>query len=343
MNNLTTQLEQANKNITNLTQEIQQKDKQIENLTQEMNNLTTQLEQANKKIENLTKQIEELTKPSKTTLTINPIKDAQYDDTIIITGELVDEDNRTVQGTINLNINGKNITVETDKTGKYQYEYTITKMTDLNITATYTGTEKFTPSNASTTVTVIKQDTNIIFDNIKEINSGDKVTITGQLIDGNEKGFYGTIKLLINNARATIKTYKEGYFTYTTTLSKVGTNNITASYIESAKYKAGNSTTTVTVTPLDTSIIFEELAPTKSGETVTITGKLVDEKGNPVVGTIKLLINNGRATVKTDKTGAFTYAYNATRACENTITANYLVNNNYEASETITTFTVVKA
>jgi len=63
----------------------------------------------------------------------------------------------------------------------------------------------------------------------------------------------------------------------------------------------------------------------------------------PVDGTIKLSINNGRATVKTDSEWAFTYTYTATRDGENTIKANYLASENYEASETSTTFTVEKA
>ena len=62
----------------------------------------------------------------------------------------------------------------------------------------------------------------------------------------------------------------------------------------------------------------------------------------PVDGTIKLLINSGRATVKTDNNGAFTFTYTATRDGENTIKANYLASENYEASETSTTFTEQK-
>jgi len=284
------------------------------------------------KIENLTQQIEELTKPTKTKLTIKPITEAKYDDTILITGELVDAEGRAVQGSITLNINGKNITVETDKTGKYQYEYTITKMADVNVTAVYEGTEKFTPANASTTVAVGKQDTSVIFDDLESINYGDKVNITGQLVDGNGKGFYGTVKLLINTGRATVKTDTLGYFTYTATLSKVGVNNITGSYNESAKYNAGNGTTTITVTPLGTGIVFDELVTAKSGETVTITGKLTDDNGKPVVGTIKLLLNNGRATVKTDNEGVFTYDYVFTKVGINNITASYLGATRYSES-----------
>ena len=63
-------------------------------------------------------------------------------------------------------------------------------MADVNITATYDGTEKYTPSNTNITIPVGKQDTSVIFDDIESIVSGDEVTITGQLLDGNGIGFY---------------------------------------------------------------------------------------------------------------------------------------------------------
>ena len=206
-------------------------------------------------------------------------------------------------------------------------------MADVNITATYDGTEKYTPSNTNITIPVGKQDTSVIFDDIEDIISGETATITGQLVDGNGNGFYGTVKLLINNGKATVKTDKEGYFTYEATLTKVGTNNITGNYLESAKYNAGECSTTINVTPLGTGIVFDELVTVTSGETFTITGKLTDDNGNPVVGTIKLLINNGRATVKTDSEGVFTYDYAFSKVGINNITASYLGGNRYGASE----------
>ena len=295
------------------------------------------IDDLNDKISELEKQLEELTKASNTTLTIDPLTDAKYDDTILISGLLVDEDGRAVPGNITLSINGENVTTKADTTGKFEYEYTISSMADVNVSAVYDGTEKFAASNATATISVGKQDTSVIFDDIEAIVSGETATITGQLVDGNGKGFYGTVKLLINNGRATVKTDKEGYFTYNTTLTKVGINNITGNYLESAKYNAGNGTTTVTVTPLGTSIVFDEIVPTKSGETVTITGKLTDDNGNPVVGTIKLLLNNGRATVKTDANGVFTYDYVFTKVGINNITATYMGANRYtESTQTLT-------
>ena len=75
---------------------------------------------------------------------------------------------------------------------------------------------------------------------------------------------------------------------------------------------------------------------------VKINEKLSDENDKAVTKTIKLLINNGRKTIKTDNTGTFTYSHNATWAGQNTITATYLESNNYLPTNSTTTFTVTK-
>jgi len=216
-------------------------------------------------------------------------------------------------------------------------------MADVNITATYDGTEKYTPSNTNITIPVGKQDTSVIFDDIEDIISGETATITGQLVDGNGIGFYGTVKLLINNGRATVKTDKEGYFTYTTTLTKVGINNITASYLGGNRYGASEANITVEVMPMDTTITLDAIQAVKKGENITVSGKVLDENGNPVSGTVKLIINNGRATVKTDFDGVFMYDFTANRLGTTNITASYIGGNRYFASYTNSTVTVTSA
>ena len=326
IDSLADDLNEAYQQMEDLNRTVEDQQSQIDDLEETIEDLENQIDELNAIIQNITS-------PVNTKITINPITDAKYHDTILITGKLVDAEGKAVPGTINLSINGQKVTAEADTTGAYEYEYTINKMADVNITATYDGTEKYTPSNTNITIPVGKQDTSVIFDDIESIVSGDEVTITGQLLDGNGIGFYWTVKLLINNGRATVKTDKEGYFTYTTTLTKVGENNITGNYLESAKYNAGSGSTTVNVTPLGTGIVFDELVTVTSGETFTITGKLTDDNGNPVVGTIKLLLNIGRVTVKTDSEGVFTYDYAFSKVGINNITASYLGGNRYGASE----------
>jgi len=268
------------------------------------------------------------------------LDDAKYGDSITITGSLVDVGGNGVAGTVKLTINGGRATVVSDASGTFAYDYVVTHVGDNEVVATYAGTDKYNPSNTSMTFSVGQQDTMIVFDEIADIISGQQASITGQLVDANGNGIYGTVKLTVNNGRATVKTDKDGYFSYNATLSKVGVNNISGSYLESAKYLASNATTIVNVNAIETSIIVDEILPVKSGDKVTITGKLVDANANPVVGTIKLLINNGRATVKTDTNGVFSYEYTLTKVGTNNLTLSYLGANRYTPSNTVTTVVV---
>jgi len=166
------------------------------------------------------------------------------------------------------------------------------------------------------------------------------ILTTPKLFDENNHPVKGGVKLLINNGRKTITTEDDGTFKYTYTLTKTGTNNITASFIENNKYTSTNTTTTAKVEKLATKITINPIGTIQQKTKYTISGKIVDETNNAVTGTIKLLINNGRATIKSDSTGAFTYTYNATRAGENTATASYLESTNYLATNSSVNFTV---
>lgn len=257
----------------------------------------------------------------------------KYHDTLILTGRLTDKEQNGVQGKIHLNFNNTHATVVSAENGAFYYFYYVSKIGHFNITATYSGNRIYSASNDSVVIDVNKQNSRIVLNNITPVRSGDGAVIGGRLIDANENGFYGTVKLLINQGRATIKTDNQGYFTYNCTIGKVGINNVTAWYLESDKYTASDNTTTTFVInkkKLYTKIVFDDIEPVELGENITISGNLLDEKGNAVVGTVKMLINNGRATVKTDINGVFSYVYNTKRAGLLNISASYLGNNRYD-------------
>ena len=335
-NNLTQQNNDLQEQLNNLTQQNKELQEQLKALEEQNNVTSEQNKELNDKLDSLVDLINQLNAPKDTVLTLDELDDAKYGDSITITGTLVDVGGNGVAGTVKLTINGGRATVTSDASGAFSYDYAVTRMGLNNITATYQGTDKYNPSNTTASVTVLEQDTSILLDDVVPIKSGERASITGQLVDANGNGVYGTVKLLINNGRATVKTDADGFFKYEASLSKVGVNNISLNYMGSAKYNACNATGTVDVTALDTIIVFDDIASVRSGESVSITGKLVDENGNPVVGTVKLLINNGRATVKTDASGVFSYATVLSKVGVNNITATYMGANRYTASESAT-------
>ena len=153
----------------------------------------------------------------------------------------------------------------------------------------------------------------------------------------------GTVKLLINNGRVTVKTDSNGIFTYNYLVTRVGINNISATYKGSTKYTVSTASSIINVEKTGTKIVLNEVGTVKQKSKVDITGQLCDENDKGIYGTVKLLINSGRATVKTDDNGLFTYSFNATQSGENTVKANYIESTNYEASESLTMFAVIKA
>ncbi len=335
-------INELNNTVNNQTQTIEEQADAISELNDTVNNQTAAIEDLENSVEALTDIINNLTSTKASTITLDAVEDAQVGDTITITGTLSDENGYGIPGTVKLLINNGRATVKTNVNGEFTYDYTVTKVGTYNVTASYAGTDSYTASNTTMNFDVAQQDTIIAIDEITPVKSGNNVTVTGTLLDANGNPIKGTIKLLINNGRATVKTDDTGVFTYNFVASKVGTNNITASYLESTKYLATNTTATVEVTAMDTQIVFDEISSAKKGEKITISGKLVDENGNAVTGTIKLLINNGRATVKTNENGVFTYEYTVTKVGVNNITASYLGANRYTATEATTTAQVEK-
>ncbi len=278
-----------------------------------------------------------------TTLELTPQRGVKYGDTISIAGNLIDVDLNTVVGTVKLKINNGSATVKTNSDGVFVYEYTVTRTGTINVTANYLGSKRYLASADSIVFDVSKADSLVILDDIAPVKRGAPFTVSGRLTDCYGNGFYGTVKLLINNGRATVKTDNDGYFAYNDTLSSVGEYNISAWYLGSAKYEASeNATITVSVEQLDTRIVLDEIVSVKVGDNVTISGKLLDENGDAMTGTVKLLINGGRATVKTDANGVFAYSYRVTKAGINNITASFVETNNYDDCNVSATFNVSK-
>ncbi|HII09289.1 MAG TPA: hypothetical protein HA355_06805 [Methanosphaera sp.] len=282
-----------------------------------------------------------------TILKIDPVghDNIKYHDTIILTGRLTDKEQNGVQGKIHLNFNNSHATVVSAENGDFFYFYYVSKMGSFNITAAYNGNGIYSASNDSVVIDVNKQNSRIVLNNITSVRSGDAAVIGGRLIDAEGNGFYGTVKLLINQGRATVKTDNRGYFTYNCTIGKVGINNVTAWYLESDKYTASDNTTTTFVInkkKLYTRIVFDDIEPVELGENITISGKLLDENDDPVVGTVKLWIKNGRATVKTDANGVFSYVYTTKRAESLIIKGSYLGTNRYNNITNVTTNVTVR-
>jgi len=276
---------------------------------------------------------------------IDPIKQTVYGENTIITGKFTSA-NGTVRANaaLKLLINGKSGSTRTDANGIFTYTTKVGVVGVNNVSVSHSGGSTFNPVNVSATFKKVKQNLVITLNTIKQSALGDNITITGKLTDANGVVRANTgVKLLINTGRATVKTDGKGVFTYVTNIGKLGKNNVTVSHPGGANYNPTNKTTTYTKTKQNLVITINPIKQTTQGDNITITGKLTDANGKIRANTgVKLLINTGRATVKTDSKGVFTYITTLGKVGKNNVTVSHLGGANFNPTSTSTTYIILK-
>lgn len=106
----------------------------------------------------------------------------------------------------------------------------------------------------------------------------------------------------------------------------------------------GNTNANVTITAkLKTNTTINVPSKVKIGETVTISGVLYDQEGNPVPNAqLTVRVNNNIYTVMTDTEGRWSLQYKTTHLGTIQITASFAGSELYFASENTTTFEVIQ-
>lgn len=132
-------------------------------------------------------------------------------------------------------------------------------------------------------------------------------------------------------------------FTYTYTMGKLGTNNVTVTYAGSSNYEASEANTTVEVNKKEAVITLDPISPVNQKENITIKGKIIDKDGKSISGAqVKITINGSPKTLKADSDGVFTYTYTLSNVGTNNITAVFNGNNSFEATNATLTVDVIK-
>ena len=129
---------------------------------------------------------------------------------------------------------------------------------------------------------------------------------------------------------------------YYKTPSTPGTYTIVAQYLKNGKLiTQDKKTITVNSKQLKTKITINNIATVNKGNTVTISGKFMDQNGKILKNThLTLNINGKKYTTKTDYNGAYIYKYKTTTSGTNKVTVSYVGNKNYAKTSTQKTFKV---
>ena len=222
-----------------------------------------------------------------------------------------------VDGEYNLNINGKKVTVKITN-GIGIYDAGILNVGKYNILVNHPGNKNINPSNASTSLNIVKTDTEANV-TVPEARQGENVTINVEL----PNDATGNVKTTING-----KTYssqvKDGKATITIPNLVKGEYNLNIIYSGDKNYNP--TETKVNVTVKEGSDIISAPDVTKyysSPERFTV--KLTDYLGNPLANkTVTITINNAIYTRTTDANGIASIAlglnsgtYNVTTTTNN--------------------------
>ncbi len=346
-----TTINNLNNNITNLTKELENAGTEIENLnntvqnqTKTINDLNNTIQEQDSTIRDLQEQIDELKKAKNTTITIDEITDAKYNENVTISGALVNDDSIGLFNQIVTLTIGENTVNVTTKDGVFEYTTVFKELGDKTVTASYTGTDKYKESEANMTFTVEKQDILITYDEIKDTPFNDNVTITGKFTEVNGKAISNSnVNVYINGKQYKARTDKTGAFSLSAQVKAVGTNNVTFSYGGNAYYNSYETNTTFNAPKQDLIITYDTITSVKYNDNVTITVKFTDKNVKSITkSNVNVYINGKQYKARTDTTGAFTLSVQTRAIGINNVTFTYGGNTYYNNYETSTTFNVEK-
>jgi len=287
--NITIQ-DQNGKTINNQNITIKTNNKTINTNTK--NNITLQLPTGTNNIQitypennnyyNSTKNITINIPKQKTTIQYKILNTTTTNTTLNIT--IHDEKGQTIPNQ-NITIKTNNKTINTNT----KNNITLQLPTGTNnIQITYPENNNYYNSTKNITINIPKLGTNITLNSNSKYYVGDN-QLTGLLTDENKHAVSNAdINIKCNDQNITVKTDKNGKFTFNQTL-KEGQNNITLTFKENNIYKSSNMTTNLNAIKLSVKIITEDVKGI-IGDNITIKVRLVDENNKPVV--------NGKVTFK---------------------------------------------
>ena len=280
-----------------------------------------------------------------TRITLNNIDNTEYSDVITIGGKFTRSNGVALKNApIVLTVNGAKYNTKTDANGNYALNYTATKVGTNNITAIFNGNSVYNSVNTSKTFTVNKKDTSITLNYIPSTQYSEKVTISGGFTRSTGKAIANaSIILTVNGVKYTTKTDANGNYTLNYTATKVGTNNVTASFNANSVYNSVNTSKTFTVSKMDTLITLNYLPNVQYSDKVVLAGKLTRSTGEKIANAnIVIFINSVKYNTKTDANGNYALNYTATRVGTNNVAAWFAGNSVYNEVDTSRTFTVSK-
>ena len=259
-------------------------------------------------------------------------------ESISINVAVTDKDNKAVtSGTLKVTTPTETITLPVNGTTT---NIPINTNTTIQVTVEYLENSEYKNSSSTEEIAVTKQNTTITVNVTTPVKSGQEATISGVLLDKNNLALTGAkVEIKVDGeAYKNVTTDDNGKYNTTISESIVGTHNVEAKYAGNDRYVESTDSTSLTVEKLESKLTINSTKPVKVDENVEISGKLLDENNKAINGaTVQVNYGGNIQNVTTDKDGNYKTSFPVTSTDEKTITATYIGNNTYDASQAQTT------
>ena len=281
----------------------------------------------------------------KTTITIDPIKNTTVENTVIISGKLLDENQKPItNATVKIGVKdpeSKNkYNVITDENGVYTKEFKVYYEGLYMVEVSYSGDVTHAPSKDESSFNVLEATTTSM--NITgNYNLNNNITIHVSVVNNANMPVDGKVSITIDN-NENIVDLVNGCANLTVTLTEAGIHTITATYLGNDVYGQSSTTENITVNKVNTTTMLNIAGVVGLNKNITITAMVKDDKNNP--------INNGMVSIEIDGdkqvlnlvNGSVELITSINTPGDHVITATYLGDDNYNPSSATETITLNK-
>ncbi|WP_048059694.1 Ig-like domain repeat protein [Methanosphaera stadtmanae] len=281
----------------------------------------------------------------KTTITIDPIKNTTVENTVIISGKLLDENQKPItNATVKIGVKdpeSKNkYNVITDENGVYTKEFEVYYEGLYMVEVSYSGDATHAPSKDESSFNVLEATTTSM--NITgNYNLNNNITIHVSVVNNANMPVDGKVSITIDN-NENIVDLVNGCANLTVTLTEAGIHTITATYLGNDVYGQSSTTENITVNKVNTTTMLNIAGVVGLNKNITITAMVKDDKNNP--------INNGMVSIEIDGdkqvlnlvNGSVELITSINTPGDHVITATYLGDDNYNPSSATETITLNK-
>lgn len=254
------------------------------------------------------------------------IIDRNFPSEILIGDELTVSGSATLQeaplknANIQVYFDGRRYNVYTDDNGIFTKTFTVERNGTIRISAKTTYANANVQEDALD-IFVDKPEVIVSLENVEDMLVGEEITLNVHVyISSNNTGIKDSVEIKINDEIVNKETDDNGYLTYIFTPEEIGEYNVSIGY-STNRYAVTNTSASINVNKRQTKLISDKLPiAVKVGDSFNITGKLVDQKGEPVSNQlVEFIVNDEIYTNTTDVNGHYNYSYITSQVGDNNL------------------------